>query len=137
VDNAALKAKVAGLRLGATEFRQVDIGSGIKLNAWFIKPPNFDSHVPVSGALLCLWRAGLANRHGRLGRAELFLVPDAGAARVHRGQRRQSRHGRARPPVAQADLSADGVVETQDQAAAARTVGRLPYVDSTRIGIWG
>ncbi len=43
VDNAALKAKVAGLRLGATEFRQVDIGGGIKLNAWFIKPPNFDS----------------------------------------------------------------------------------------------
>src|SRR2546427_7164897 len=43
VDNAALKAKVAGLRLGTTEFRQVDIGSGIKLNAWFIKPPNFDS----------------------------------------------------------------------------------------------
>src|SRR2546426_6915549 len=43
VDNAALKSKVAGLRLGPTEFRQVDIGSGIKLNAWFIKPPNFDS----------------------------------------------------------------------------------------------
>src|SRR2546430_7477761 len=43
VDNAPLKSKVAGLRLGATEFRQVDIGSGIKLNAWFLKPPNFDS----------------------------------------------------------------------------------------------
>src|SRR6266481_103329 len=36
VDNAALKAKVAGLRLGTSEFRQVDIGNGIKLNAWFI-----------------------------------------------------------------------------------------------------
>ena len=43
VDNAALKAKLAGLRLGATEFRQIDIGTGIKLNAAFIKPPNFDS----------------------------------------------------------------------------------------------
>src|SRR5437773_6046936 len=43
VDNDALKAKVAGLRVGATEFRQVDIGRGIKLNTWFIKPPNFDS----------------------------------------------------------------------------------------------
>jgi dipeptidyl-peptidase-4 len=30
-----------------------------------------------------------------------------------------------------------GVVETRDQAAAARVIGRLPYVDSTRIGIWG
>src|SRR5438876_2424019 len=42
MDNAALKAKVAGLRLGATEFRQVDIGSRIKLNPWFIKPPDFE-----------------------------------------------------------------------------------------------
>src|SRR6266545_4818829 len=42
VDNAALKAKVAALRLGTTEFTQVDIGDGIRLNAWLIKPPGFD-----------------------------------------------------------------------------------------------
>ena len=30
-----------------------------------------------------------------------------------------------------------GVIETEDQAAAARVVGRLPGVDSARMGIWG
>lgn len=30
-----------------------------------------------------------------------------------------------------------GVLETEDQVAAAREVGRLPYVDSSRIGIYG
>jgi dipeptidyl-peptidase-4 len=30
-----------------------------------------------------------------------------------------------------------GVIETRDQAAAARAVGRLSFVDSTRLGIWG
>jgi dipeptidyl-peptidase-4 len=30
-----------------------------------------------------------------------------------------------------------GVVETQDQAAAARAISRWPYVDSARVGIWG
>jgi dipeptidyl-peptidase-4 len=30
-----------------------------------------------------------------------------------------------------------GVVETEDQAEAAKAIGRWSYVDSTRIGIWG
>jgi dipeptidyl-peptidase-4 len=30
-----------------------------------------------------------------------------------------------------------GVIETHDQAAAARAIGRWRYVDSTRMGIWG
>jgi dipeptidyl-peptidase-4 len=30
-----------------------------------------------------------------------------------------------------------GVIETRDQAAAARAMGRWPYVDSTRIGVFG
>jgi dipeptidyl-peptidase-4 len=30
-----------------------------------------------------------------------------------------------------------GVIETRDQAAAARAVARLPFVDASRIGIWG
>ena len=30
-----------------------------------------------------------------------------------------------------------GVVESEDQAAAARAIGRWSWVDSTRMGIWG
>jgi dipeptidyl-peptidase-4 len=137
VDNAALKAKVQGLRLGASEFRQVDIGSGVKLNGWFIKPPNFDStsHYPVLffvyggpgsqtvtdawGGQNYLWYQMLAQRG--------YIV----ASVDNRGT---GARGRAWRKIIYKQM---GVVETRDQAAAARAVGRLPFVDSTRIGIWG
>jgi dipeptidyl-peptidase-4 len=137
VDNATLKAKVAGLRLGATEFRPIDIGEGIKLNAWFIKPPNFDStsHYPVLffvyggpgsqtvtdawGGQNYLWYQMLAQRG--------YIV----ASVDNRGT---GARGRAWRKIIYKQM---GVVETRDQAAAARVIGRLPYVDSTRIGIWG
>jgi len=137
VDNAALKAKVAGLRLGPTEFRQVDIGDGIKLNAWLIKPPNFDStaHYPVLvyvyggpgsqtvvdgwGGSRYLWHQMLAQRG--------YIV----ASVDNRGT---GARGRAWRKIIYKQM---GVVETQDQAAAARAIGRLPFVDSTRMGMWG
>jgi len=137
VDNAALKAKVASLRLGTSDFRQVDIGDGVKLNAWFIKPVNFDStaHYPVLffvyggpgsqtvldgwGGQNYLWYQMLAERG--------YIV----ASVDNRGT---GARGRAWRKIIYKQM---GVVETQDQAAAARAIGRLPYVDSTRLGIWG
>ncbi|PYP57390.1 MAG: S9 family peptidase [Gemmatimonadetes bacterium] len=136
-DNAALKAKVAGLRLGTSDFRQVEIGNGIKLNAWFIKPPNFDStsKYPVLfyvyggpgsqtvtdawGGQNYLWYQMLAQRG--------YIV----ASVDNRGT---GARGRAWRKLIYRQM---GVVETQDQAAAARAVGRFSYVDSTRLGIWG
>ncbi len=137
VDNAALKAKLASLRLGTTEFTQVDIGNGIRLNAYLIKPPAFDpaKRYPVFftvyggpgsqtvldawGGQNYLWHQMLA-QHG-------YIV----ASVDNRGT---GARGRAWRKIVYKQL---GVVETQDQAAAARAIGRLPYVDSTRLGIWG
>jgi dipeptidyl-peptidase-4 len=137
VDNATLKTKVQGLRLGATEFRQVDIGSGVRLNAWFIKPPNFDStsRYPVLffvyggpgsqtvtdawGGSNYLWYQMLAQRG--------YIV----ASVDNRGT---GARGRAWRKIVYKQM---GVIETRDQAAAARAVGRLSFVDSTRLGIWG
>ncbi|MGH7671380.1 MAG: alpha/beta hydrolase family protein, partial [Gemmatimonadales bacterium] len=137
VDNAALKAKVAALRLGTTEFTQVDIGDGVRLNAWLIKPPGFDpaKRYPVFftvyggpgsqtvldswGGANYLWHQMLA-QHG-----------DIVASVDNRGT---GARGRAWRKITYGQL---GVIETRDQAAAARAIGRLPYVDATRIGIWG
>ncbi len=137
VDNAALKAKVAALRLGTTEFTQVDIGDGIRLNAWLIKPPGFDpakrypvfftvyggpgsqTVVDAWGGQNYLWHQMLVQRG--------YIV----ASVDNRGT---GARGRAWRKLIYGQM---GVVETHDQAAAARAIGRLPYVDSTRIGIWG
>jgi dipeptidyl-peptidase-4 len=137
VDNAALKAKVSALRLGTAEFQQVDIGDGIRLNAYLIKPPDFNPtrKYPVFftvyggpgsqtvldawGGANYLWHQMLA-QHG-------YIV----ASVDNRGT---GARGRAWRKIIYKQM---GVIETQDQAAAARAIGRLSYVDSTRIGIWG
>jgi dipeptidyl-peptidase-4 len=137
VDNATLKAKLRGLRLGVTDFTQVDIGNGIRLNAYLTKPPGFDpaKRYPVFftvyggpgsqtvldgwGGRDFLWHEMLAQRG--------YIV----ASVDNRGT---GARGRAWRKVIYGQL---GVIETHDQAAAAQAIGRLPYVDSTRIGIWG
>jgi dipeptidyl-peptidase-4 len=41
-DNAQLRSRVAALEQGPREFFRVDIGDGVKLDGWMIKPPGFD-----------------------------------------------------------------------------------------------
>src|SRR5205807_8119764 len=43
VDNASLAANLAALKRGPTEFTQTDIGGGVKLDTWIMKPADFDS----------------------------------------------------------------------------------------------
>ena len=137
VDNAALKAKVAGLRLGATEFRQVDIGGGIKLNAWFIKPPNFDSTARYPVLFYVYGGPGsqtVTDNWGGQNYLWYQMLAQRGYIVASVDNRGTGARGRAWRKLIYRQM---GVVETQDQAAAARAVGRLPFVDSTRIGIWG
>lgn len=137
VDNAALKAKVASLRLGTTEFTQVDIGNGVRLNAYLIKPPGFDPSKrypvfftvyggPGSQTVLDAWGGQNFLWHEMLAQRGYIV-----ASVDNRGT---GARGRAWRKVIYGQM---GVVETKDQAAAARAIGRLPYVDSTRLGIWG
>ncbi|HET9386699.1 MAG TPA: prolyl oligopeptidase family serine peptidase, partial [Gemmatimonadales bacterium] len=137
VDNAALKAKVQGLRLGSTEFRPVDIGDGIKLNAWFIKPPNFDSTAkypvlffvyggPGSQTVLDSW--------GGQNYLWYQMLAQRGYIVASVDNRGTGARGRAWRKIIYKQM---GVIETRDQAAAAKAIGRLSWVDSTRMGIWG
>ena len=41
-DNKALQDRVAKLKQGPNEFFRVDVGDGLKLDGWMIKPPDFD-----------------------------------------------------------------------------------------------
>jgi dipeptidyl-peptidase-4 len=136
-DNERLKAKVRGLRLGASEFTQVDIGDGIRLNAYLIKPPGFDPSRrypvfftvyggPGSQTVMDSWGGANYLWHQMLAQKGYIV-----ASVDNRGT---GARGRAWRKIIYRQM---GVVETRDQAAAARAIGRLPYVDSTRIGIWG
>ena len=96
VTNDSLRRTLAALKQGAVEFFQVDIGDGVKLDAWMMKPADFDPIEEVSDPVLRLRRAGGPDGVGRYGGSGLALAPDAHAAGLHRGERRQPRHARAR-----------------------------------------
>ncbi|HQR18160.1 MAG TPA: S9 family peptidase [Gemmatimonadales bacterium] len=135
--NTTLKERVAALRLGPTEFFKVDIGGGVVLNGWIMKPPGFDStrsypvlfYVyggPGSQTVMDSWGGSTWLWHAMLTQ-QGYLV----ASVDNRGTGARGRDFRK---VIYGQM---GVIETQDQAAAARAIGRWGYVDSTRIGIWG
>lgn len=135
--NATLKERVTALRLGPADFFKVDIGGGVVLNGWIMKPPGFDStrsypvlfYVyggPGSQTVVDSWGGSTWLWHAMLTQ-QGYLV----ASVDNRGTGARGRDFRK---VIYGQM---GVIETQDQAAAARTIGRWGYVDSTRIGIWG
>ena len=137
VDNADLKQKVTSLKRGATEFRQVDIGNGIKLNAWFIKPPNFDSTAKYPVLFYVYGGPGsqtVTDAWGGQNYLWFQMLAQRGYVVASVDNRGTGARGKSWRKIIYKQL---GVVETQDQAAAARAVGRYRWVDSTRLGIWG
>jgi dipeptidyl-peptidase-4 len=137
VDNAALRSRVASLRKGKVEFFTVAAQDGSKMPAYMMKPADFDStrkyplllHVyggPGNSTVndawggYYLWHLMLTQRGFLVGSVDNRGTP------APLGRRwRKSIYGQL------------GVVETRDQATAARTLGERPYVDRARIGIWG
>jgi dipeptidyl-peptidase-4 len=139
VANEPLKKTIAALKQGEHEFFQVDIGGGVKLDAWMMKPPNFDATKrypilyfiygePASQTVRDAWGGYDWFWHLMLTQ-QGYIV----ASVDNRGT--PGPHGRA---WRRAMLNQMGTLRVQEQAAAARSIVRLrPYVDSTRVGVWG
>lgn len=137
VANTQLKARLASLRKGPVEFFDVDVGDGVRLNGWVMKPVDFNPNSkyplfftnyggPGSQTVLDGW--GGSNYLWNL------YLTQKGYLVASVDNRGTGMRGRAWRKIVYRRL---GVVETQDQANAARTMGRWSYVDSTRIGVFG
>jgi dipeptidyl-peptidase-4 len=137
--NKELRAKIDALKRTKAEFFKVDIGSGVKLDGYVIKPPDFDStkkyplfftvYGEVAGTTVhdawggngYLWHLMLS-QHGYM----IASVDNRGTP---------SPRGRA---FRKALFHKIGILSPADQAAAVRElIKEWPYVDSSRIGIWG
>lgn len=133
-DNAALKEKLAGYAVSPKEFIQIETPSGYELNAWMVKPADFDPSKkypvlmtqysgPNSQQVLDQyaldWEQYLA-AHG------IIVVCVDGRGTGARGEAfRKCTYLRM------------GEIESRDQVEAARALGKLPYVDKDRMAIWG
>ena len=135
--NTRLREKVAALKRRPTRFFRVEIGEGVELDGWCIEPPDMQPegrypllvHVygePAGQTVLDRWGGDNYLWHQMLAQRGYVV-----ASVDNRGTGARGRDWRK---VIYGQL---GVVETRDQAAAAKTMGRWSYVDSTRIGIWG
>ncbi len=138
-DNAELQLLAEEWISSPTEFLQLDIGNGVSVDAWMMKPSDFDESKkypvfvyvygePYAQTVLDSW--GVAQSHFHLVIAELgYLVvsiDNRGTPAPKGAAWRRSIFGSLGP------------LSTEDQAAALEELARTrPYVDLSRVGIWG
>ena len=138
VDNAELRAAVEALRKTPVEFFRVDVGDGLVLDGWQMKPFDFDpsQKYPV---LFYVYGEPWSQtvRDAWTGRRYLWHL-----MLTQRGYIVMSIDNRGTPAPRGRDwrkvvYRKIGVIASQDQAAAVRAIGAWPYVDPDRIAIWG
>jgi dipeptidyl-peptidase-4 len=136
-ENKGLRTALEKVARGPSEFMRLDVGNGLALNAWLMKPPGFDPSKkypvlffvyggPGSQTVLDSWGGSQYLWHTLLTQHGVIVASVDNRGTGNRGvDFKKAVYGRL------------GVIETEDQAAAAKAVARLPYVDPARIGIWG
>ncbi len=137
VGNAQLAARVAQLRKGPAEFFQVGIGDSVKLNGWLMKPIDFTPNRKYPILFTNYGGPGsqtVVDQWGGSGYLWNLLLTQKGYLVASIDNRGTGMRGRAWRKIVYRRL---GVIETQDQAAAARAIGRWDFVDSTRMGVFG
>lgn len=137
VDNAELRAYVNGLDRGPMEFFQVDAGD-VTLDGWIMKPPDFDPSQrypvlfyvygePWGQTVLDEWGGGRYLWHLLLTQQGYLVASlDPRGTPAPRGREwRKTIYKRL------------GTLTSADLAAGAKEVLARPYVDSSRVAIWG
>lgn len=139
-DNQALVAKLDGQHLGTREFFQFTTGEGIQLNGYMVKPADFNPGKkypvvmfqysgPGSQQVLDSW--GTGSMGGTL--YEQYLAQQGFICICVDGRGTGGR-GAEFEKCTYLNL---GYLEAKDQVETALYLGTLPYVDASRIGIWG
>ncbi|MEO0016786.1 MAG: Prolyl tripeptidyl peptidase precursor, partial [Verrucomicrobiota bacterium] len=140
-DNATPAARVKPLIAQPAEFLQLDIGGGVVMDAWMIKPREFDPTKkypvfvfvygePAGQTVLDDWRGGQGNNLYHRAIADLgYLVVSI------------DNRGTPAPkgaPWRRAVFGSLGPLSTDEQAAGLKALARIrPCVDLSRVGIWG
>jgi len=138
-DNAKLHSSSKDLVSGATEFFRVDIGDGVLLDGWLIKPKDFDPAKkypllvyvygePAGQTVTDRWDPWNGIFHRALAN-EGYIV----ASFDNRGT--PAPKGRAWRKVVYGNV---GVLSSKEQALALEALERTrPYLDANRVAVWG
>ncbi len=133
-ENNKLVEKLKAYKFAYREFFNFNTTDNVNLIGWMLKPADFDAarkypvfmtqySGPNSQSALDTWSLGWENYLAQLG---YIVVCVDGRGTGSRGE--------AFRKVTYMEL---GKYETTDQIETAKYLGKLPFVDATRIGIWG
>jgi len=139
VDNSALRKKVNALKRRPVEFFRVDIGQGVMLDGWCMKPHDFNPNKkypllfyvygePAGATVTDRWGGNRYLWHLLLTQQGYIIMSvDNRGTDVPRGRAwRKSIYRQI------------GILASKDQAAATRVlIKQRSYIYSNRIGIWG
>lgn len=137
VDNKALTDKLKNFNLPTKEFFELKTTSGQVLNAYIIKPQNFDANKkypllmfqysgPGSQQVANQWLNANDYWHMMLAQEGYLVACVDGRGTGYKGADFKK--------VTQNEL---GKYEVEDQIQAAKILGAYDYIDASRIGIWG
>ncbi|AMV31450.1 Prolyl tripeptidyl peptidase precursor [Pirellula sp. SH-Sr6A] len=138
-ENQKLREKLDAFVDSPTEFLKLDIGNGIEFDAWMIKPPGFDPArkypvfiyvygEPHAQTVLNEWGAGQIdfNRVASLMGYLVVSIDNRGTPAPKGAAWRRSIFGSLGP------------LSTEEQEAGLKALAKqCPYVDLSRVGIWG
>ncbi|GAB4159974.1 MAG: S9 family peptidase [Winogradskyella sp.] len=135
-DNDKLAQKIGDYVTSKKEFSTINV-NGNDLNMWMIKPANFDKNKQYPLFMYQYSGPGsqqVANRWNGANDYWYQMLAQQGYVVVCVDGRGTGYKGADFKKVTQKEL---GKYEVEDQIEAAKKLGKLPYIDASRIGIWG
>jgi len=136
-ENKALKDRLSNFNIAPKTFFEITTAKGVKLNAWMIKPINFDPAKKYPVLMHCYGGPGHQTVTDAWAGADFFwyqMLASKGYIVVSVDNRGTGGKGSEFRKSTYAQL---GKLECEDQTDAARWLGTQSWVDAGRIGIWG
>ncbi|MFH6992162.1 S9 family peptidase [Flavobacterium sp. FlaQc-48] len=136
-DNKDLSAGLVAYNLPAKEYFVLKTAKGNELNAWIMKPKDFDPSKKYPVFMIQYSGPGsqqVVNAWGSSNEYWFMMLTQKGYIVACVDGRGTGFKGADFKKVTQLQL---GKYEVEDQIDAAKVIGAYPYVDASRIGIWG
>ena len=136
-DNQKLNQTLVEYEIGAKTFFKITTSKNVELNAWMIKPPNFDEGKKYPVFLTIYGGPGSQTVTNSWGSSNYFwhqMLAQKGYIVISVDNRGTGARGVDFKKVTYKQL---GKYETEDQIEAAKYFATLPYVDASRIGVQG
>ena len=137
VENPELINKLKGYNLPQKEFFTLKTAKGVELNAWMIKPKDFDSKKKYPVFMYQYSGPGsqqVNNEWNNIDDYWFMMLSQQGYIVACVDGRGTGFKGAAFKKMTYKEL---GKYEVEDQIDAATVIGNYPYVDKSRIGIFG